>query len=235
MTKTRRSYLVMAFLAVAAVGCSDGVRSLSPVGPSPVAEAPAAQAASVAAGWAAANGWSTMADGRVAVADGVAVEAVEVVSDVSGECPSRTITVRGVPVAVTPVTMFAAPLSCATLTAGKTVKITGVLLRAAGGFTVSATHLAVVGGETAPAPAPNRGGEKLAGDGVIGQVSGACPSMSFLIAGYRVEATAGTVYENGDCNSLRDGAQVHLEVDKQPSGAIYVDKVVFLRTPGRRE
>jgi len=236
MTKSRWSCLMIALVAVVAVGCSDGARRLSPVGPSPQSEAPSSTATATAASWASANGWSTMADGRVAVADGVSVEAIDVVGDVSGACPSRIISVRGVPVAVTASTSFVAPLSCASLTPGKAVKITGVLLHSGSVVNVIATQLALVGDEASKAPAStNRGGEKLSGEGVVGAVSGGCPSVSFVILGYRVQATETTVYENGDCNGVREGAQVHLDVDRQPDGAIFAERIVILRASGRRE
>ena len=226
MTKTRSSVVVAAVLALAAVGCSDGASRFSPMAPSPVAEAPAPPASAVLAGWAAANGWSAMAaDGRVAVADGVLVEGTDVVGGVTGSCPSRSFTVRGVPVAVTAATVFAAPLTCASLTPGTPIKVTGLLTQSAAGFAVTATSLASPEASAGRAPAPHRGGERVGGEGVVGAVRGSCPSLSLVVAGYSVQTSGDTEFRS-PCEALREGAHVKLEVEKHEDGrllAVWID------------
>ena len=228
MTKTRSSVVVAAVLALAAVGCSDGASRFSPMAPSPVAEAPAPAASAALAGWAAANGWSAMAaDGRVAVADGVLVEGTDVVGGVSGSCPSRSITVRGVPVAVTAATVFAAPLTCATLALGAPIKVTGVLTHGPSGYSVTATSLSAPESSSgrAPSPSPNRGGERLGGEGVVGAVRGSCPSLSLVVTGYSVQTNGDTEFKT-PCEALREGAKVKLEVEKHDDGslvAVWID------------
>jgi hypothetical protein len=167
------------------------------------------------------------------VADGVPVEATEVVSGVSGVCPSRTITVRGVQVAVNAQTFYAAPLRCETIAGGKLMKISGLLTFTPGGFAVIATALAEIGAESVAVPDTPRRGEKLSGQGRVNSVSGACPSVRFTIMGHRVEANASTQYSAGACGQLREGADIRLDVDKQPDGTIYAVSIEFLDVSGR--
>lgn len=230
MTKSRWSLLTTMLLAVAAVGCSEGARGLSPVGPSPVVQAAPAAVTAAATSWATANGWSAMADGRVAVADGVLIEGVEAIGEVRGGCPARTITLRGVAVDVSVVTAFTAPLSCSSLAPGQMVKVTGFLVQTAAGYVVTATHLAPVG----HAPAPVAGGERLSGEGIVGAVSGRCPSASFVMLGYRVQATSATEYAGGSCESVREGTPIRLDVRQQADGSIVAERVEFLQG-GRRD
>jgi Domain of unknown function (DUF5666) len=207
-------------LALAAVGCADGASRLSPMAPSPVAEASAPAASATLAGWAAANGWSAMAaDGRVAVADGVVVEGTDVVGGVSGNCPSRSLTVRGVPVAVTASTVFAAPLTCASLAPGTPIKVTGLLTQSAAGFAVTATSLASPQASAGRAPTPSRGGERVGGEGVVGAVRGSCPSLSLVVAGYSVQTSRETEFRS-PCEALREGTKVSLEVEKHDDGSM---------------
>ena len=234
MTKTRWSYLAVGLLSMTGVACSDGVARLSPIGPSPLATTPAAVGVSPMAAddWASARGWSTMADGRVAVADGVQVEGTDVIGNVSGGCPNRTITIRGVTVTVNASTRFAEPLTCATLANGKHIKVTGVLMPSGNGFSVIASHLAAVGGGNAAVQPPGRSVERVSGDGVVGTVFGSCPTLTFVIGGYHVQTTAATAYDGGSCESLREGSQVHLEVEKHDDGALVAETVQFVRVPG---
>jgi hypothetical protein len=232
MTKTRWSALTTTLLAIATVACSDGAGRFSPTAPSTLAEPAALVATASAADWATVNGWSTMgADGRVAVADGLVVEGADVIGAVSGACPAVTITVRGIPVAVTAMTTFSAPLSCVSLSSGQGVRVTGLLVQTAAGFAVTALNLAGTGtpdNNRAPAPAPSRGGERLSGEGVVGGVSGSCPALTFFIMGHRVHATASTAYANGVCESLREGTHVKLDVEKHADGTIFAERVEFV-------
>jgi hypothetical protein len=197
-------------------------------------EAPAAAtSAATTAAWASRNGWSTLADGRVAVADGVFVEGADVVENVTGGCPARTIFLRGVPVTVTTSTTYSAPLTCDGLASGHVVKVTGLLMHKASGFSVSATHLAVVGGERTPAP-PAEQGERLSAEGVVAAVSGACPSLTFVFMGHRIQATSATAYRGGSCESVREGAQIALDVLKQRDGSVVAESIAFL-SAGRRD
>jgi hypothetical protein len=110
-----------------------------------------------------------------------------------------------------------------------------MLMHTASGVSVIATHAMLLGGEGTRAPVTSRSGERLSGQGVIGAVSSACPTATFIVMGHRVDATAETVYENGSCQSLHDGAQVALDVVKQHDGMIYAEKIAFLVVTGRQE
>lgn len=233
MTKSRWSTMAAMFLAAAAAACSDGASRFSPIGPTPAGAATTSVEA--AADWAATRGWTTtMADGRVAVADGVQVEGVDVIAAVSGACPARTVTIRGVAVAVTARTLFSAPLTCDSLESGRAVKVTGLLLPSGAGFAVTAIHLAPVAMPALDRPAAGRG-EKAGGEGTIGAVTGSCPALAFAIGGHRVETTDATAYINGDCRSLREGAQVRLEVETHTDGTIVAERIEILGVPGRRQ
>jgi hypothetical protein len=234
MTKTRWSFLAAGLLSMTGVACSDGVSRFSPIGPSTVVSAPAPLAVTPmsADDWASARGWATMADGRVAVADGVQVEGADVITDVSGACPDRSITIRGVAVSVNASTRFAAPLSCASLASGRAVKVTGMLTPSGAGFSVVATQLASAGSDAAPTPPPGRNVERVSGEGVIGAVMGSCPALTLVIGGYQVQTTSVTAYEGGRCESLREGVQVRLDVEKQSDGALVAETVQFVRVSG---
>jgi hypothetical protein len=232
-TKSRYLALPALLLGVASAACSEGAARLSPVGPSAVVEPPAPTSSATTAAWASRNGWSTLADGRAAVADGVFVEGADVVEDVTGGCPARTIFLRGVPVTVTTSTTFSAPLTCDSLASGHVVKVTGLLMHKASGFSVSATHLAVVGGDRAPSP-PAEQGERLSAEGVVGAVSGACPSLTFVFMGHRLQTTRATAYRGGSCESVREGVQVVLDVLKQRDGSVTVESIAFANG-GRRD
>jgi hypothetical protein len=168
----------------------------------------------------------------VAVADGLLVEGIDVVGDVTGTCPRRTITVRGVPVAVSPSTTFTAPLTCEALSAGKQVKVTGLLTYSSSGFSVNATELAAAGGETDQKPPAGRRGERVNGVGVVGVITGACPSLTLVISGYRVQTTSDTGYVGGTCESLREGTEVDVAAERDSEGRITAERIVLTRVPG---
>ena len=241
MTKSRFLALPAVLLAAASAACSEGVARLSPVGPSAVVEAPAATSAATTTTWASRNGWSTLADGRVAVADGLLVEGADVVESVTGSCPGRTIFLRGVPVSLTSRTTFAAPLTCETLAGGRAVKVTGLLTHEASGFSVSATNVALVNAEESPAPTPvppvppgpGSRRERLNGEGVVGSVKGGCPDLTLVILGYRVQTTATTSYTGGACDDLREGAKVKLTVE-DVDGTFVAETIEIQSVPGKR-
>ena len=253
MTKSRSSYLAVVLSAAVAAGCSDLTR-LSPAGPSPLQENAAAPVAhtsadrsmasaadsSTIASWASTQGWSTFADGRVAVADGLLVEGSEVINTVTGTCPTRTITVRGVPVALTAATSFASPLSCAALTSGTAVTVTGLLMYAPGGFSVTATQIAPAGSSNSKGPAVDnkgpedtRGRQKVAGEGVVDEVSGACPSLTLVIAGHRVQTTRATEYRGGTCEMVRQGTSVKVTAEVQADGSVIAENIDVVAAAGR--
>lgn len=250
MTKTRSSILSAALMAVIATGCSESVTRQSITGPSPsdvsaltatpaltadrsTASRPASGDQVVA--WAAAHGWS-------AAADGIVVEATESITAISGTCPAASITVRGVPVALTSTTTFTAPLTCETLAVGDTVKVTALLTFTDAAFTVTATSIAPAGDDSGtgggepgtPTPGPGGGGKKARGEGVIGSITGSCPTLTLVITGTKVSTTATTEYVNGSCETLRPGTKVTIDGELKPGGTAVAEKIEIRRVPGRK-
>ena len=312
-TKTRLLLLPALLCATLAIACSESA-PVSPTGPSTLNDQASTASGDVivrpgsggnnAAEWAGAHGWSTAADGLV-------VEGTDVITATTGVCPSPTITVRGVPVAVTATTTYGGAATCAGLTVGTTVSVTGVVTFTATGFSVIATHIRIEGmpstkveGRIAtvagacpsltialegnrgvvitsaatafdPAAACNRmvpgarieawgtrnatnaliaarveleeddddddddndngggKGRQVGGEGVIGAITGTCPSLTAVIGGYRVQLTAATEFVGGTCASLRPGTKVKVDARVQADGSIVADRVEIERVPGR--
>lgn len=250
MTTIRCSYLAVALCAALAAGCSEGVSRQSLTAPSPITDSTSATVSSVmadrtagggtrgeAAVWAASHGWATAADGLV-------VEGSDSITAVSDACPTKTITVRGVPVALTSATTFTAPLTCATLAVGTSVKVTALLTVTATGFTVTATNLAPAGddggtdggtdGGSETPNTPGGGGKKARGEGVVGAITGNCPTLTLVITGTKVSTTATTEYVNGSCESLRPGTKVKIDGELKPGGTAVAEKIEIERIPGRK-
>ena len=314
MTKTRCLHLAVALCAAIATGCSEGVTRQALTAPSPVTDTSATGNinGTVTAGadiganamWAAEHRWALAADGLV-------VEGTDLISAVADSCPAKTITVRGVPVSLTATTTFTAPVTCATLAAGMTVKVTALLTFTATGFTVTATHIAPAGASTPSSPGtkvegvvasltgtcpsltitlqgaggvivtdtatvfdpgtlcgqiapgskiealgtrnstdqlvatkveldtdeetptgPGGGkGKKASGEGVIGSITGNCPTLTLVITGTKVSTTSTTVYEGGTCASLRPGTKVRIDGELNPGGTATAEKIEIKSIP----
>jgi hypothetical protein len=229
MTKT--SLLAILVVSVALSGCSG--ESRNPVtGPSPaesVVVAPPDAAAGdrsrptagsrETAAWAAQHGWST-------TSDGLAVEGTDVITAINGGCPGGTIVVRGVPVALAATTVFDDPLTCGLLTVDMKVKVWAVLTYTPIGYDVQATRVAIV-------DPGSGGGKKASGQGVIGAITGSCPTLTLVITGTRVSTTETTEYVNGSCASLRPGTQVTIDGELRPGGTAIAEKIEIHKIPGR--
>jgi hypothetical protein len=249
MTKNRVSFATALLLAALASGCSEGVARQTITGPSPAVDAAvAANPAPIAdrtgatraaerdevATWASSHGWGT-------AADGIVVEATESITAVSDACPTKTITIRGVPVALTSTTTYTSPMTCAALAVGTSVKVTALLTFTATGFTVTATNVApgaTSGGSTGGGTEPtegsgNGGGKKARGEGVVGAITGSCPTLTLVITGTKVSTTATTEYVNGSCATLRPGTKVTIDGELKPGGEAVAEKITIQRTPGR--
>ena len=246
MTQTRWSLLTVALCLASGVGCSNGVGSESLTGPTPIQNTSApgvltgdrtssrAATPSETAVWASAHGWR-------ATANGIVVEATESITNVSGVCPDAVITVRGVPVSLTGATTFTAPLACANLTADMTVKVTALLEFTAEGLVVTATNIAAASeegggddGDDGESGTPGGGGKKARGEGVIGAITGSCPSLTLVITGTRVSTTGTTEYVNGTCESLRPGTKVVIDGELRPGGTAIAERIEVQQVPGRR-
>jgi hypothetical protein len=197
--------------------------------------------------WATAHGWSTTptrltADGLIA-ADGLVVEGTDTISAVSGACPTSSITIRGVPVALTNTTTYTSPVTCESLSVGTTVKVTAMLTFTATGFTVTATNVAPAGDdtgtgggtETPPGSGTPGGGsgkgKKASGEGVIGSITGNCPTLTLVITGTKVSTTPTTTYEGGDCHALRPGTKVKIDGELNPGGTATAEKIEIKSIP----
>jgi hypothetical protein len=186
--------------------------------------------------WASTNGWATPADGLL-------VEGTDTISAISDACPARTITVRAVPVALTATTTFTTPLSCESLAVGTNVRVTALLTFTATGFTVVATNIApggstTGGGDGAPGgsgPGGSAGGGKKArGEGVVGSITGTCPTLTMVITGTRVSTTQTTEWVGGTCETLRPGTKVTIDGELRPGGTAVAEKIVIHSIPGQK-
>jgi hypothetical protein len=146
--------------------------------------------------WAAGRGW--------ALVDGLAVEGTAAISAITGTCPSVVITVLGVPVTVNSTTTYGTGITCAGLTTGTTVKVTGLLTFTASSFSVVATNISL----------PTSGGgspTEVEVTGVVASVSGTCPALTITLEGTGgvVKTTATTTFDpTGSCSSIAAGTMI---------------------------
>src|SRR4029450_2245778 len=119
------------------------------------------------------------------------VEGSDVISAVSGTCPDREITVRGVPVTVNSGTMFGPGATCGALAVGMTVHVAGLLTVNNGAYSVIATSISVDhpppagGGTGGGSGSPGRRGH-VSGEGTVANLTGTCPALSLVVRGTRV-------------------------------------------------
>jgi len=239
-----RLAVLLAGAAVAAA-CGDGALH-SPVGPSALATPPEATAApavdrsavvsvGATAEWAVNSGWSTAADGLM-------VEGSDVITAVSGTCPDRVITVRGVPVTINSGTMFGPGVGCDGLAAGLTVHIAGLLTVTGGAYSLIATAISVdhpadggAGSSNATGgDGPGNPGRRahVAGEGTVANLMGTCPTVSMVVGGARVHVDAGTQFVAGACGNLRNGTKVEMEGDTNPDGSLHAIRVTIDQPSG---
>ena len=177
-------------------------------------------------------------------ATGLVVEGTDTITAVSGSCPTKSITVRGVPVALTATTTFTAPITCASLAADMAVKVTALLTYTASGFTVTATNVGPAGDggedgdddddDESGTPGTGGGGKKARGEGVIGAITGSCPTLTLIITGTRVSTTGSTTYENGSCETLRQGTKVTIDGELRPGGTAVAEHIIIRSVPGNK-
>jgi hypothetical protein len=243
MTKTRYGFLAVAMFALTAVACSEGTARQTLTSPSPVGDTAATSLALTAdrstfsrpatsnevAAWASAHRWST-------AAEGIAMEATDAITAVDGTCPTKSITLLGVPVGLTSTTTYTAPLTCESLAIGDSVSVTVLLTYTDTGFIVTATSVAPAAEDTdtdEDPTTPGGGGKKARGEGVIGSITGSCPTLTMIITGTRVSTTATTTYVNGSCETLRPGTKVTIDGALNPGGTATAEKIEIHRVPGK--
>ena len=159
-------------------------------------------------------------------ADGLGVEGAGIITAVTGACPTPTIVVRGVPIAITETTVFEEALACGSLAVDQRVRVKALLTHDGSDYTVEAAYVAVVD-ESGGA------GRKASGEGVIGAITGTCPTLGLVITGTKVATTVTTEYVNGTCESLRSGTHVTIDGELRPGGTAIAEKIEIRRVPGR--
>jgi len=159
-------------------------------------------------------------------AEGLGVEGAGLISAITGGCPTPTIVVRGVPIAITATTVFEDSLACGSLAVNQRVRVKALLTHDGAGYTVEATYVAQVDDS-------GGAGRKASGEGVVGAITGTCPTLGLVITGTKVSTTATTEYVNGTCASLRPGTQVKIDGELRPGGTAIAENIELRRIPGR--
>jgi len=165
---------------------------------------------------------------------GAQVEMRGAIAALSGSCPSLSFTINGQRIVTSGATTFDRT-ACADLRNGQTVEITGV--QQSGG-SVLASRVHREDDVAAPTPAPNPPAPNPPAPnppapnppeaevkGVIAGLSGACPSVSFTVAGQPVVTNGSTRFDGGACGDLRNGQTVEVEGVRQGDGSILANKV----------
>ena len=257
MTKLSLSTAAVVF-AVATTACSDSMTRDSLTGPSPTSSAITADGSAVNSvssdrspgtalnaqvlEWAGVHpGWS---------AAGFEVEGTAPITAVTGLCPSRTITVLGVPVVLNAATTYSGGASCESLAAGMTVTVRALLEVTPTGFVVTATNISRRGpgggddddddgddddGDDDDDDGEGGGGgtgKKVSGDVTVGDVRGTCPSLTLLIQGARVRTNSLTLYVGGTCASLREGTKIKIDAEVMTDGSYVAERIEIEKVPG---
>jgi hypothetical protein len=76
----------------------------------------------------------------------------------------------------------------------------------------------------APPPSPPKP-TPVEFDGVIFNVSGRCPNVSFNAGGFTVVADRGTDYKKSDCGDVRGGRRVSVDGLLQANGSVYATRI----------
>jgi hypothetical protein len=74
-------------------------------------------------------------------------------------------------------------------------------------------------------------GRPLSGDGVVGQVSGACPTLTMYVRGVKVTTSATTEFTGGVCGDIRSGTDIDVTGDYDGSEVV-ATAVHIKRRPG---
>jgi len=75
-----------------------------------------------------------------------------------------------------------------------------------------------------PNPDPNQTG-RVELKGTIAGLSGQCPSISFNVSGSPVTTGTATKFEDGACNTLKNGDEVEVEGVRQPNNVVMAERV----------
>jgi hypothetical protein len=209
MTRIQWSPLVSTALSlVIVIGCSEGVTRQSLVGPSPLADTQSTQSMS-ASPW---NTWNvapadtptnTSPPGNTtppAPGSGKKARGEGVIGAITGDCPELTLIITGTRVFTTATTAYVNG-SCQLLRPGTKVTIDGELFP---GGSATAERIEVRG---------IPGQQRVSGDGVVGQVSGSCPTLTMSVRGVKVTTTGATTFTEGNCEDIRSGTHIDVTGD----------------------
>ncbi|MGE4065892.1 MAG: DUF5666 domain-containing protein [Vicinamibacterales bacterium] len=122
------------------------------------------------------------------------------VASLTGTCPAVSMVVRGTRVTTSADTTFVNG-ACDNLRPGTKVEVKGTL-GADGGLTADSV-------EIKDQPGHGPGGE-VEGEGTIGTITGACPSLTMVIRGMSVMTSGETAYVGGTCADLASGVTVEV-------------------------
>jgi hypothetical protein len=160
-----------------------------------------------------------------------------IVANAAGICPSLTITLQASTdsIVTNNATVFDPAGSCAQIIAGAKVVATGAR-NAAGQFVATKVQVGADDGDDDDDGGPIGPGNrpKASGEGVIGAVTGSCPTLTLVIQGYRVRTNLATLYVGGSCASLRPGTQVKADVEQLADGSFVAEKLEIRKIPGRQ-
>jgi hypothetical protein len=135
------------------------------------------------------------------------------VAGVSGGCPNLTFGMGGVNVFTSGRTEFER-LACADLRSGTTVEVDGE--RQPDGR-VLATE--VEADFAAPGSVP------IEADGIVSGLGGACPSLSFVVAGQHFVTDGATKFRDGFCAGMAKGIRVEAKGLLQVDGIVRAERV----------
>lgn len=120
------------------------------------------------------------------------------VQAVAGTCPALTLTVAGVRVVTNSSTEFLNG-ACSTIRTGTKVHVEGYQ-ESDGSVTATSIRITEQPG--------NGGGQRVAGEGKVDEVTGTCPAATFKVRNYNVVATPTTTYTGGVCADIRSGTTI---------------------------
>ena len=76
-----------------------------------------------------------------------------------------------------------------------------------------------------PAPAPTPPSGRVEFGGTVSGLSGTCPALSFTAGRYGVVTDGNTNFTRGPCRRLRNGMQIDVAGERQPSGTVYARRI----------
>ncbi len=200
--------IAFVLMATVTIGCGQNQATLSPVGPSALPRT-SLGATSGTSGTQAIGASSLIGPAAATTVTGT-------ITAVTGACPTLALTIGAATVATDATTVITGG-ACTDLIAGRAVTVNAVA-QADGSLKASSITL-TTGGQN---PA-----EMVDVDGTVASVQGACPVVTFLVAGQHIVVDATTMFVGGTCASLAPGRRVSLEGRRGDQGVIVAVRVQF--------